>query len=116
MRTLFDTSDFTGSADLQEAQASDDELLRQRCRAIFISDLHLGTPGCQASALLDFLQTHPSGTLILVGGIVDGSQLQHKRVSAAGAQRCRPRTSEARPQRLLRGLSTGQAVVYEKTL
>ena len=29
MRTLFDTSDFTGSADLQEAQASDDELLRQ---------------------------------------------------------------------------------------
>ena len=25
-------------------------------RAIFISDLHLGTPGCQADALLDFLK------------------------------------------------------------
>jgi hypothetical protein len=28
-------------------------------RAIFISDLHLGTPGCQAEALLEFLKTHP---------------------------------------------------------
>ena len=26
-----------------------------RFRAVFISDLHLGTPGCQAAALLDFL-------------------------------------------------------------
>ena len=28
---------------------------RPRMRAIFISDLHIGTPGFQAEALLDFL-------------------------------------------------------------
>ena len=31
---------------------------RIRYRAIFISDCHLGTPGCQAAALLDFLRAH----------------------------------------------------------
>lgn len=48
----------------------------QRYRAIFISDLHLGTPGCQANALLDFIKTHPSDYLYLVGDIVDGWQLR----------------------------------------
>ena len=48
------------------------EAERQRYRAVFISDLHLGTPGCQARALLDFLRHHPSEYLYLVGDIVDG--------------------------------------------
>ena len=47
-------------------------------RAIFISDLHLGTPGCQAKALLDFIKTHPSDYLYLVGDIVDGWQLRRR--------------------------------------
>ncbi len=47
-------------------------------RAVFISDLHLGTPGCQAEALLDFLRTHPSDFLYLVGDIVDGWQLRRR--------------------------------------
>ena len=47
-------------------------------RAIFISDLHLGTPGCQADALLDFLRSHPSDYLYLVGDIVDGWQLRRR--------------------------------------
>ena len=51
---------------------------QRRYRAIFISDLHLGTPGCQAPALLDFLRTHPSDTLYLVGDIVDGWKLRRK--------------------------------------
>ena len=29
-----------------------------RYRTIWISDIHLGTPGCQAYYLLDFLRTH----------------------------------------------------------
>lgn len=49
-----------------------------RYRAIFISDLHLGTPGCQSTALLDFLKAHPSDFLYLVGDIVDGWQLRRK--------------------------------------
>jgi UDP-2,3-diacylglucosamine pyrophosphatase LpxH len=47
-------------------------------RAVFISDLHLGTQGCQAEALLDFLKEHTSDYLYLVGDIVDGWQLRRR--------------------------------------
>ncbi len=47
-------------------------------RSIFISDLHLGTPGCQADALLHFLKTYTCDNLYLVGDIVDGWQLRRK--------------------------------------
>ncbi|MEN9721829.1 MAG: UDP-2,3-diacylglucosamine hydrolase [Pseudomonadota bacterium] len=47
-------------------------------RSIFISDLHLGTPGCQADALLSFLKTYTCDNLYLVGDIVDGWQLKRK--------------------------------------
>jgi UDP-2,3-diacylglucosamine pyrophosphatase LpxH len=47
-------------------------------RAIFISDLHLGTPGCQADALLEFLKEHTSDYLYLVGDIIDGWQLRRR--------------------------------------
>jgi UDP-2,3-diacylglucosamine pyrophosphatase LpxH len=51
---------------------------KTRYRAVFISDLHLGTPGCQAVALLDFLKSHTSDHLYLVGDIVDGWQLRRR--------------------------------------
>ena len=47
-----------------------------RVRTVFISDLHLGTPGCQAAALLDFLRNVECETLYLVGDIIDGWQLR----------------------------------------
>ena len=47
-------------------------------RSIFISDLHLGTPGCQAEALLKFLKIYTCDNLYLVGDIVDGWQLRRK--------------------------------------
>ena len=40
-------------------------------RSVFISDVHLGTRACQADRLLDFLRTHPSENLFLIGDIVD---------------------------------------------
>jgi len=49
---------------------------RRRYRSVWISDLHLGTPGCQAKALLDFLKHVECDTLFLVGDIVDGWQLR----------------------------------------
>jgi UDP-2,3-diacylglucosamine pyrophosphatase LpxH len=49
-----------------------------RFRAIFISDLHLGTPGCQAAPLLDFLRHTESRDLYLVGDIIDGWQLKRR--------------------------------------
>lgn len=51
---------------------------KARYRAVFISDLHLGTAGCQAAALLDFLKHHPSQTLYLVGDVIDGWQLRRR--------------------------------------
>jgi len=47
-----------------------------RYRTVWISDLHLGTPGCQAKALLDFLKQVECETLYLVGDIIDGWQLR----------------------------------------
>jgi UDP-2,3-diacylglucosamine pyrophosphatase LpxH len=51
---------------------------RLRVRTVWISDLHLGTPGCQAKALLDFLRTVECETLFLVGDIIDGWQLRRQ--------------------------------------
>jgi UDP-2,3-diacylglucosamine pyrophosphatase LpxH len=42
-----------------------------RYRAVFISDIHLGTRTSQAGALLDFLRTVEADTFYLVGDIVD---------------------------------------------
>jgi UDP-2,3-diacylglucosamine pyrophosphatase LpxH len=47
-----------------------------RYRAIWISDIHLGTAGCKARFLVDFLKHTESDTLYLVGDIIDGWQLK----------------------------------------
>jgi len=43
----------------------------KRHRTIFISDVHLGNPGCKAELLVDFLKHNDCRTLYLVGDIVD---------------------------------------------
>ncbi|MFA7430598.1 MAG: UDP-2,3-diacylglucosamine diphosphatase [Rhodospirillaceae bacterium] len=48
----------------------------RRYRAIFLSDIHLGTRGCKAEYLLDFLRATESDTLYLVGDIIDGWRLR----------------------------------------
>ena len=40
-------------------------------RTVFISDVHLGTPGCRAGYLLDFLRSVHCERLYLVGDIID---------------------------------------------
>ena len=45
-------------------------------RAIWISDVHLGTSGCQANYLLDFLKHNEADTYYLVGDIIDGWRLK----------------------------------------
>lgn len=49
---------------------------RHHYRSVWISDLHIGTPGCQADALLDFLKHVRCEHLFLVGDIIDGWQLR----------------------------------------
>ena len=46
-------------------------MTRTRYRTIWLSDTHLGTRGCQAQALLDFLDSHECDYLYLVGDIID---------------------------------------------
>jgi UDP-2,3-diacylglucosamine pyrophosphatase LpxH len=48
----------------------------RRYRTIWISDIHLGTKGCQAGLLLEFLKATESEYLFLVGDIVDGWRLK----------------------------------------
>ena len=73
-------------------------------RAIFISDLHLGTPGCQADALLDFLKEHTSDYLYLVGDIIDGWQLRRRWYW--------PQAHNDVIQKLLRKARKGTRVIY----
>ncbi|MEX2629780.1 MAG: UDP-2,3-diacylglucosamine diphosphatase [Tistlia sp.] len=47
-----------------------------RYRAIFLSDIHLGTRGCKAEFLLDFLRLNEAETIYLVGDIFDGWRLK----------------------------------------
>ena len=48
----------------------------RRYRAIFISDVHLGTKDCRSDFLADFLGQTSSDHLYLVGDIVDGWRLR----------------------------------------
>ena len=108
MRTTFGVLEFQDSFDLpsrvEHGNRGDDPPGNEGYRAIFISDLHLGTAGCQADALLDFMRAHPSDYLYLVGDIVDGWQLR---------RRCYwPQSHNDVVQKLLRRARKGCRVIY----
>src|SRR3546814_6001737 len=45
---------------------------RRSYRAVWVSDIHLGTRGCNAAMLIDFFDHVDCETLYLVGDIIDG--------------------------------------------
>lgn len=49
---------------------------KMKLRTVWVSDIHLGTAGCQADLLCDFLHSIECETLYLVGDIVDGWRLR----------------------------------------
>ncbi|MBB3910775.1 UDP-2,3-diacylglucosamine diphosphatase [Sphingomonas desiccabilis] len=49
---------------------------RRAYRTVFVSDVHLGTPGSSARALVEFLRCVECETLYLVGDIIDGWQIR----------------------------------------
>lgn len=49
---------------------------KDRYRTVWISDIHLGTRGCNAIMLVEFLRSIECRTLYLVGDIIDGWRLK----------------------------------------
>ena len=84
---------------------SQDKALEARhCRTLFLSDIHLGTRGCQADALLEFLRWHDADTIYLIGDIVDGWRLRSGWYW--------PQSHNDVVQKLLRKARKGARVVY----
>lgn len=75
-----------------------------RVRTLFLSDLHLGTRGCQAGLLLSFLKDYDADTIYLVGDIVDGWQLRSGWYW--------PQEHNDVVQKLLRKVRKGARIVY----
>lgn len=71
-----DIAAFSGSRPSIPEPTGDDA--RRRFRTIWISDVHLGTPGCAADKLIDFLDHTDSETMYLVGDIIDGWRMKKK--------------------------------------
>lgn len=71
-----DLHEFSASSPSVPEPASDST--RRKFRTIWISDVHLGTRGCAADLLIDFLDTTDSETMYLVGDIIDGWRLKKK--------------------------------------
>jgi len=106
MRASLETMANGWAGALQEhgVMHDDEDKPALRYRAVFISDVHLGTAGCQADALLDFLKHHSSEYLYLVGDIVDGWQLRRRWFW--------PQAHNDVVQKLLRRARKGCHVVY----
>jgi UDP-2,3-diacylglucosamine pyrophosphatase LpxH len=73
-------------------------------KTVFISDIHLGTPGCQADALLEFLKRDTCDQLYLVGDIIDGWALRRRWYW--------PQSHNDVVQKLLRKARKGCQVIY----
>jgi UDP-2,3-diacylglucosamine pyrophosphatase LpxH len=105
MRAAFDAfAPLVAGFDRAGADARDEDAAHSLYRTVFISDLHLGTAGCQAGPLLEFLKSHPSDHLYLVGDIFDGWQLRKRWYW--------PQSHNDVVQKLLRRARKGCRVVY----
>jgi UDP-2,3-diacylglucosamine pyrophosphatase LpxH len=76
----------------------------QRYRTIFLSDFHLGTRGCQAELILDFLRHNDADTFYLVGDIIDGWRMR--------ASFYWPQSHNDVIQKLLRKVRRGARMVF----
>jgi UDP-2,3-diacylglucosamine pyrophosphatase LpxH len=77
---------------------------RRHYRAIWISDVHLGTRGCNCALLLDFLDHCDSDTLYLVGDIIDGWRMKKRFYW--------PERHNAIVRRIMKKAKVGTRVVY----
>jgi len=97
----FDPAEFASSQlTIPEKQVD----VRKRYRTIWISDVHLGTRGCNAAMLIDFLDHVDSDTLYLVGDIIDGWRLKKKFYW--------PSTHNDIVRRIMKRVKRGARIVY----
>jgi len=54
--------------------------MQKTYKSIFISDVHLGTAGCKAEFLNNFLKNNTCDVLYLVGDIIDGWKIQQNKL------------------------------------
>lgn len=73
-----DMYNWLSSAMQENTQNDDGHFEQKRYRTIWISDTHLGSKGCKAEFLADFLKQHDCEKLILVGDIIDGWRIKKK--------------------------------------
>ncbi|MBI5165816.1 MAG: UDP-2,3-diacylglucosamine diphosphatase [Magnetospirillum sp.] len=90
--------------DAEAAAVNADVKASRHYRSIWISDIHLGTRGCKAEALLDFLKHCESDFLYLVGDVVDGWRLKRSWYW--------PQAHNDVVQKLLRRARKGTCVIY----
>ena len=72
------TADFEDFSTHSPSIPEPPERQRRRYRTIWISDIHLGTKGCNAAMLIDFLDSTDSETMYLVGDIIDGWRMKKR--------------------------------------
>jgi UDP-2,3-diacylglucosamine pyrophosphatase LpxH len=71
---------------------------------MWLSDIHLGTRGCKAEYLIDFLRHNEASTIYLVGDIVDGWRLKKSWYW--------PQAHNDVVQKMLRMVRKGSRVIY----
>jgi UDP-2,3-diacylglucosamine pyrophosphatase LpxH len=89
---------------LGSAGKGSDNPASRKYRTLFISDVHLGTRGCQADLFLNFLRDHDAETIYLVGDIVDGWRMRSSWYW--------PQSHNDVVQKLLRKARKGTRVIY----
>jgi UDP-2,3-diacylglucosamine pyrophosphatase LpxH len=89
---------------MESSDAMSAEIAVRRYRTVFISDVHLGTKGCQAELLLDFIRHIECERLYLVGDIFDGWKLRHGWYW--------PQAHNDVVQKILRMARKGTAIIY----
>lgn len=92
-------------ARIDRANRTDTMTKPAKYRTLFLSDVHLGTPDCQAQMLVDFLREHDAEKIYLVGDIVDCWRMKRKGFYW-------PQAHNDVVQKLLRKGRAGSEVIY----
>jgi UDP-2,3-diacylglucosamine pyrophosphatase LpxH len=77
---------------------------KHHVRTLFISDVHLGTRGCQAEMLLEFLRSYDAETIYVVGDMIDFWRIKRSPYW--------PQQHNDVVQKLLRKVRKGTRLVY----